>query len=59
MGTDHPRDKQARLNKPSLWIDKPATTLSRYCKCLRGDESSWNAEHTEDDCSLLEENLRL
>ena len=62
MGTNHPpRDKQARLDKPSLWIDEPADdSLALLENALRGDEPSrWDGEHTEDDCSLPEDNARL
>ena len=62
MGTNHPpRDKQARLDKPSLWIDEPADdSLALLENALRGDEPSLrDGEHTEDDYSLLEENARL
>jgi hypothetical protein len=62
MGTDHPpRDKQAHLAKPSLWVAEPADPpRSLLGNALRGDESSlWDDEHTEDVRSLLEENARL
>ena len=62
MGTDHPpRDKQARRDKPSLWIDEPADDcLALLENALRGDEPSLrDSEHTEDDYSLLEANARL
>jgi hypothetical protein len=62
MGTDHPpRDKQAYLTKPSLWVAEPADdSLPLLGNTLRGDESSiWDDEHTEDVRSLLEENARL
>ena len=62
MGTDHsPRDKQAHLDKPSLWVDEPADdSLSLLGNALRGDEFSlWDVEHTKEVCSLLEENARL
>ena len=51
MGTDHPpRDKQAHLAKPSLWVAEPADdSLSLLENALRGDEPSlWDGEHTED-----------
>ena len=62
MGTNHPpRDKQARLDKPSLWIDEPADdSLALLENALRGDEPSLrDGEHTDDDYSLREENARL
>ena len=62
METDHlPRDKQAYLAKPSLWVAEPTDdSLSLLENALRGDESSlWDDEHTEDVRSLLEENARL
>ena len=62
MGTNHPpRDKQARLDKPSLWIDEPADdSLALLENALRGDEPSLrDGEHTDDDYSLLKENARL
>jgi hypothetical protein len=62
MGTDHPpRDKQAHLAKPSLWVDEPADdSLSLLENALREDKSSiWDDEHTEDVRSLLDENARL
>ena len=62
MGTNHPpRDKQARLDKPSLWIDEPADdSLALLENALRGDEPSLrDGEHTDDDYSVLEENARL
>jgi len=62
MGTDHsPRDKQAHLARPSLWVAEPGDdSLSLVENALRGDESSlWDDEHTEDVSSLLEENARL
>jgi hypothetical protein len=62
MGTDHPpRDKQARRDKPSLWIDEPVEDcLALLENALRGDEPSrWDGEHTEHDCSRLEANARL
>ena len=51
MGTDHPPgDKQAHLDKPSLWVDEPADdSLSLLENALREDDSSlWDGEHTED-----------
>ena len=50
MGTDHsPRDKQAHLAKPSLWVAEPAdNSRSRLENALRGDEPS-----------LWDENARL
>jgi len=62
METDHlPRDKQAYLAKPSLWVAEPGDdSLSLVENALRGDEPSlWDDEHTEDVRSLLEENARL
>ena len=62
MGTDHPpRDKQIRLDKPSLWVDESADdSLALLENALRGDEPSlWDGDRTEDDYSLLEENARL
>ena len=62
METEHlPRDKQAYLAKPSLWVAEPADdSLSLLENALRGDEPSlWDDEHTEDVRSLLEENARL
>ena len=62
MGTDHPpRDKQAHLAKPSLWVAEPGdNSLSLLENALRGDEPSlWDGEHTEDVYSLIEENARL
>ena len=62
METDHPpRDEQAHLAKPSLWVAEPADdSLSLLGNALRGDESSiWDDEHAEDVRSLLEENARL
>ena len=62
MGTDHsPRDKQANLAKPSLWVAEPADdSLSRLENALRGDEPSlWDGDHTEDVNSLIDENARL
>ena len=51
MGRDHPpRDEQARLPKPSLWIAEPADdSRSQFENALRGDEPAlWDGEHTED-----------
>ena len=62
MGTNHPpRDKQARLDKPSLWIDEPADDpLALLENALRGDEPSlWDGEHTEGVNSLIGENAQL
>ena len=62
MGIDHPpRDKQARLDQPSLWVDEPADgAVSLLEDALRGDEPSlWDDEHSDDMHSLLEENARL
>ena len=62
MGTNHsPRDKQAHLAKPSLWVAEPADdTLSLPENALRGDEPSlWDGDHTEDVNSLIDENARL
>ena len=62
METDHPpRDKQAYLAQPSLWVAEPTDdSLSLLENALRGDESSlWDDEHTEDVHSLREENARL
>ena len=62
MGIDHPpRDEQAHLAKPLLWVAEPTDdSLSLLEKALRGDEPSlWDSEHTEDVRSLLEENARL
>ena len=62
MGTDHPpRDKQAHLDKPSLWVDEPADdSLSLLENALREDEPSlWDGEHTEEVYSLPEENAGL
>ena len=57
MRTDHPpRDKQAHLDKPSLWVDEAADdSLS----LLEDEPSLWDNEHTEEVYSLLEENARL
>jgi hypothetical protein len=56
MRTDHPRDKQAHLDKPSLWVDEPADdSLSLLESALREDQPSlWDGEHTEEAYSLLE-----
>jgi hypothetical protein len=62
MRTDHPQlDKQAHLDKPSLWIDEPADdSLSLLENALREDDPSlWDGAHTEEVYSLLEENARL
>ena len=62
MGTDHsPRDKQARLDQPSLWVDESSdNVLALLENALRGDEPSrWDGEHAEDDYSPLGENARL
>ena len=62
MGTDHPpRNKQTRLDKPSLSVDEPADdALALLENALRGDEPSrWDGEHAEDDYSPLGENARL
>ena len=63
MGTDHsPRDKQAHLARPSLWVAEPADdSFSLLENALRGDEPSlWdNNGHTEDVRSLIDENARL
>jgi hypothetical protein len=62
MGTNHsPRDKQAHLARPSLWVAEPApVTLSLLENALRGDEPSLgDGEHTEDVKSLIDENARL
>jgi hypothetical protein len=62
MGTDHsPRDKQAHLAKPSLWVAEPADdSLSLLENALRGDEPSlWDGEHTEGVNSLIGENAQL
>jgi hypothetical protein len=51
MGTDHPpRDKQAHLAKPSLWVAEPADDiLSLLENALREDEPSlWDGEHTDE-----------
>ena len=62
MGTDHsPRDKQAHLAKPSLWVAEPVDdSFSLLEDALRGDEPSlWDGEHTEDVKLLIDENDRL
>jgi hypothetical protein len=62
MGTDHPpRDQQAHLDKPSLWVHESSDdSLSLLENALREDEPSlWDGEHTEEVYSLLEENARL
>jgi len=60
METHHPpRDKQARLGKPSLWIDESADDSPGTVNALRRDKSLWDGEYAEDDCSLLEENALL
>ena len=62
METDHPpRDKQAYLAKPSLWVAEPTDdSLSLLENALQGDEPSlWDGEHTEDVNSLIDENARL
>ena len=62
METDHlPRDKQAYLAKPSLWVAEPTDdSLSLLENALREDEPSLrDDEHTEDVHSLREENARL
>jgi hypothetical protein len=62
MGTDHlPRDAQAQLAKPSLWVAEPTDdSLSLLEDALREDEPSLrDEEHTEDVRSLREENARL
>jgi hypothetical protein len=62
MGTNHPpRDKQANLDQPSLWIDRPADgSVSLLEGALRGDQPSlWDDEHSDDMHALLEENARL
>ena len=62
MRTDHPpRDEQAHLARPSLWVAEPADdSLSLLETALREDEPSlWDGEHTEEVYSLLEENARL
>jgi hypothetical protein len=62
METDHlPRNKQAYLAKPSLWVTEPTDdSLSLLENALREDESSLrDHEHTEEVRSLREENARL
>jgi len=62
MERDHPpRDKQAYLAKPSLWVAEPTDdSLSLLENALREDEPSLrDDEHTEDVRSLREENARL
>jgi len=62
METDHPpRDKQAYLAKPSLWVAEPTDdSLSLLENALREDEPSLrDDEHTEDVHLLREENARL
>jgi len=62
MERDHPpRDKQAYLAKPSLWIAEPTDdSLSLLENALREDEPSLrDDENTEDVRSLREENARL
>jgi hypothetical protein len=62
MERDHPpRDKQAYLAKPSLWVAEPTDdSLSLLENALREDEPSLrDDEHTEDVHSLREENARL
>jgi len=62
METDHPpRDKQAYLAQPSLWVAEPTDdSLSLLENALREDEPSLrDDEHTEDVHSLREENARL
>ena len=62
MGTNHPpRDKQANLVQPSLWVVQPADAAVPLIEgALRGDEPSlWDDEHSDDMHSLLEENARL
>ena len=62
METDHPpRDRQAYLAKPSLWVAEPTDdSLSLLENALREDEPSVrDDEHTEDVHSLREENARL
>ena len=61
MGTDHPpRDEQAHLAKPSLWVAEPADdSLLLLENALREDEPSlWDGEHTEEVYSVPEEGLR-
>ena len=61
MGTDHPpRDKQAHLAKPSLWVAEPADCSPHLRMPFEQDEPSlWDGEHTEDVNSLIDENARL
>jgi hypothetical protein len=62
METDHlPRDAQAHLARPSLWVAEPVDdSFSLLENALRGSESSLCDDgHTEDVRSLLEENARL
>lgn len=62
MERDHPpRDKQAYLAKPSLWVAEPTDdSLSLLENALREHEPSLrDDEHTEDVHSLREENARL
>ena len=62
MGTDHPpRDKQAHLATPSLWVNEPANdSLALLENALREDEPSlWDSGHIEDVNSPLEETARL
>lgn len=62
MGTDHPlRDKQAHLNKPSLWVDEPTdVSLSLLENALREDGPSLrDGEHTEEVYSLPEKDAGL
>ena len=62
MGRDHsPRDKQAHLAKPSLWVAEPADgSLPLLANAHREDEPSLcDGEYTEAVYSLLEENARL
>ena len=62
METDHPpRDKQAHLAKPSLWVAEPAgDPRSPLENAFREDEPSlWGGEHTEDVNSLIDEDARL
>ena len=62
METDHPpRDKQAYLAKPSLWVAEPTDdSLSLLENALQADEPSlWDGAHTKDVNSLIDENARL
>ena len=62
MGTNHPpRDKQANLDQPSLWVEQPTDgSIPLLDGALRRDEPSpWDDEHSDDMHSLLEENARL